>query len=340
MLRTLTIIFALLAIAFAALVDFRVLRVGETDENRDIRALWQDGQRLLNHENPYARVLGATDDANRKYATYFPVFYVLSAASQKIFTTYEGFLLFWRCVFFVFYAGIAILLAIPFCQRRWFVACALSVVIWLFNRWTLKSVELEHIDFLAIAPLIASLLLLDYHRRTALLLLGISLSIKQLAIFLVPVYLIWAWNKAEPRLRIGDTMRAAFWIAIIPALVSIPFLIWGPVAFVKSILFSATRGDEFKMPADTLDKILDWSPKRGKAIMSGMMFLVYALMFEKRIARYTAMFFVMVIFAAFNRIWFRQYEVWPMALLPLILLEVSATCGARPLDKFPAGPTQ
>jgi len=137
--------------------------------------------------------------------------------------------------------------------------------------------------------------------------------------------LIWAWNKAEPRLRIGDTIRAAFWIAIIPALVSLPFLVIGPHALIKSILFSAVRGDEFRMPADSLDKVLEWSPRRGKAIMAAMMCLVYVMVYEKRVNRFTGMLLVMTLFAAFNRIWFRQYEVWPIALLPLVVLD-NCTC--------------
>src|SRR5690348_16875283 len=74
----------ILAIAFAGYVDFRYLRGDELTEKRDIHALWEDGARIRHGENPYARTLGADPTANKKYATYFPLFYVLSTGSQLI----------------------------------------------------------------------------------------------------------------------------------------------------------------------------------------------------------------------------------------------------------------
>jgi hypothetical protein len=33
---------------------------------------------------------------------------------------------------------------------------------------------------------------------------------------------------------------------------------------------------------------------------------------------------VLTVFVTFNAIWFTQYEVWPIALLPLVVLDVDA----------------
>jgi hypothetical protein len=318
------VVCSVLAIVFAGYVDFARLRDDELSDKRDIYALWQDGQRLLRHENPYARILSDQSGINRKYATYLPVFYILSAGSQKIVTNYPQFITFWRAVSFVFYVAIGVALALPFFRPGWMVWSVFVLLLWLFNRWTLKSVELVNIDFLAILPLLASLLLIDRHRRVSLLLFGLSLAIKQVGIFLVPLYLVWAWNESDGRARLRQTLIAAMWIAIIPVLVSLPFFIWGPTAFVKSILFSVVRNDDSRIPAESLDDLLDWPRLYGKAIMLGMMALVYATAYQNRLGRWTAALMVLTVFVTFNAIWFTQYEVWPIALLPLVVLDVDA----------------
>jgi uncharacterized membrane protein len=323
------ILCAALAIAFAGYVDFAHLRDDELSEQRDIYALWQDGGRILHGENPYARILDDSSGINRKYSTYFPLFYLLSAASQKLIPAYSQFVLFWRVVSFVFYAGIGLILALPFYRRQWTIGATFILLLWLFNRWTLKSLQLVHIDFLAIAPLIASLLLLDRHRRISFLLLGLSLAIKQLAIFIAPLYLIWIWtgqpmgaqDSARSGSRVGNMLAAAFWIALIPAVVSLPFFIWNPPAFVRSIIFSVTRSDEFINPAQSLDDLLDLPRSSGKLMMLALMAFVYAMAYQKRLGRFTAALLVMTVFASFNAIWFSQYEVWPIALLPLVATE-------------------
>ena len=312
---------------FAAYVDFVRLRGDELSDKRDIHALWQDGQRILRYENPYARILSSQSGINRKYSTYFPGFYILSAGSQMFLRSYPQFISFWRAVSFVFYIAIGVMLAGSFFRSRqsrggWLGWPALVLLLWLFNRWTLKSVQLVNIEFLAILPLLASLLLMDRYRRVSLLLLGLSLAIKQVGIFLVPLYLVWVWNDSDGRGRLRQTLMAAIWIAIIPAVVSLPFVICGPTAFVKSILFSAMRTDDFKIPAESLDDLLGWPRLCGKAVMLAMMSLVYAAAYQNRLRRFTSAFVVMIVFATFNAIWFAQYEVWAMALLPLVVLDV------------------
>jgi uncharacterized membrane protein len=329
-LAVMTIFCAALITTYAGFVDFARLRADELSTHRDIYALWQDGGRILHGENPYARTLANTNGVNHKYSTYFPLFYLLSAGSQMLLPDYPQFILFWRTVSFAVYAGIGLILAAPFYRRGTMIVAMSVLLLWLFNRWTLKGVQLVHIDFLAIAPMLASLLLLDRHRRTSLLLLGLSLAIKHLAIFIAPLYLVWIWTAPQPSpvhrasapvSRVGRALSAVFWIALIPGLLSLPFLILNARAFVDSILFSATRSDEFRTPAESLDDLMDWPRTRGKLLMLGMMFLIYAAAAQHRLGRFAAALLVMTFFAGFNAIWFPQYEVWPIALLPLVALD-------------------
>ena len=50
----------------------------------DVYYSWVEGARLLEGENPYATILEGDMLENQKYATYFPLFYLLSAVSQLI----------------------------------------------------------------------------------------------------------------------------------------------------------------------------------------------------------------------------------------------------------------
>src|SRR5687768_7823003 len=50
----------------------------------DIYYIWLEGKRIINGENPYGRVLTGNMRNNDKYATLFPIAYLLSALIQKI----------------------------------------------------------------------------------------------------------------------------------------------------------------------------------------------------------------------------------------------------------------
>src|SRR5437879_6476929 len=125
--------------------------------------------------------------------------------TQKLLPVYASYIHFWRPVLFLFYVVIfaaIVLLLLSFVRP---VLALLSLLLWFFNRWTLKTVELMHIDLLALLPLLISLILFERRRHASLLLLGVSLATKQLGIFLVPLYVIWVWNEQAPGKRLRGT---------------------------------------------------------------------------------------------------------------------------------------
>jgi hypothetical protein len=92
---------------------------------------------------------------------------------------------------------------------------------------------------------------------------------------------------------------------------------------VKSILFSAVRSDErFSLPAQSIDRVLGLKGFIAKAPMLLLMAIVYAATFMRRLPRFFAALLVLAIFVNFNSIWFRQYMIWPAALLCLALVDV------------------
>ena len=52
------------------------------EKKEDIYYTFVEGNRLINGVNPYERVLFGDMRHNDKYATYFPLFYVLSGCSE------------------------------------------------------------------------------------------------------------------------------------------------------------------------------------------------------------------------------------------------------------------
>ncbi len=229
------VLFLLLAIlASGVLVNLRIWDY-PSPRQEDIYYTFLDGQRLLQGENPYSRILTGNMRENEKYSTYLPIFYGLSWLVQRLgLADFPSWLSFWRVIFLLFNLLIALLLFwivlgvpadwdSPILSGPWVALAAFSALFWLFNRWTLHVAQTADIDFVPLFLLLLSLYLFPRHKLISLLLLGLSLGIKQIGIFLVPLYLIWAWQTAgEHRLR--AVFGAALTIATIPLLVSLPFL--------------------------------------------------------------------------------------------------------------------
>lgn len=166
-------------------------------EGQDIYFAWVEGRRLLAGENPYERVLSGDMRQNAKYATYFPIFYELSALTQFMgLRQYQAWIAVWKAVFMLFYLGVACVLFAVLSARGQPLAGILAAAFWLFNRWSLGLIRGAHLDFIPIFLLVLSLGVYPRHRRTSLLLYGTSLGFKQIAIFLAPLYLIRVWCEA------------------------------------------------------------------------------------------------------------------------------------------------
>ncbi|MEM7796350.1 MAG: hypothetical protein AAF579_18100, partial [Cyanobacteria bacterium P01_C01_bin.118] len=152
-----------------------------------------------------------------------------------------------------------------------------------------------------------------------------SLGIKQIAIFVLPLYLIWLWqyrNRGLKELGIGVLL-----IFAVPLITSIPFILWNAEGFFKSVLFSATRlGDTHISGAPSIDVM--FSPEypwlvglKAKLLMLMLMGLFYLSFLTERIGIFLATAMTMMAFLYFNSVLFLQYFVWPLCLLPFALIE-------------------
>ncbi len=290
-------------------------------KGHDIYYSYVEGKRLLDGENPYGRILQSDMRQNLKYATYFPVFYELSYLSQKLgLKSPAKWIEFWRIIFILFEFATAILLYSLLARRNLEWAGVFAAAFWLFNRWSLNLVEKQNLDFIPIFLFILSLDLWPRNKNLALLLFSLSLGFKQIAIFAIPIYLIWEFRSAGKD-WLKQVSKSALLIASVPVISGLPFLIWDAKAFIKSVLFSATRLTGSFSEAASLDVLMKWDGLPGRTLMLGMMLFVYFLAFKGQLNKYFAIFLVMMVFTGFNSTLFPQYTLWTVPILLLIFCD-------------------
>jgi uncharacterized membrane protein len=202
-------------------------------------------------------------------------------------------------------------------QREWW--GVFGALFWVLNRWTLHVIEIAHIEFFAILPLILSLYFLRKEKRTAAyLLFGLSLATKQVGIFLFLIYLMYGYDQYGKKGALE-----AFWkSAILPFVISIPFLILDAKHYILSIFFSATRVGGGHFGTKSFDQIIGLVGIPAKLPMLGMMGIVFWFFYKRNLSPFLASALIMFLFTTLNSVLFRQYMVWPLAvLLPAIILE-------------------
>ncbi len=320
--RTIAVACLLVILLAGVVVNVRLWKIDTHYE--DIFWAWGEGERLVKGENPYARILAGNMQENHKYPTYFPLFYELSGLTQWAgLHNYEPWIAFWRVIFLAFNLAIAAALFTLIYPRGQLIAAAFAACFWLFNRWTLYVSQVAHLDFIPIFLLIVSLSLFRKHRWVSLLLYSLSLGIKQIGIFVAPLYLIWTWQAVEVKSdRLKQTLLAALVIASVPLATSLPFIAWNAEGLVKSVLFSVTREPADDLRLASLDAWMGWLGWPGRLPMFALLVLTYVLAWRRKVGLYTGPLLVMATFVSFNTVFFRQYVAWIVPLLPLVLCDL------------------
>ena len=292
---------------------------------QDINAIFNEGDRLQKGENPYARALDLGENLkwNQINATYFPVFYILSWLTQEFgLEDYLQWLGFWRVIFlFANLSILYLLFYIPYHRHNNLIFGILAGTFWLFNRWTLHITMIYHIDFIAMFFFLLSLAAWPKYKYLSLLSFGTSLAIKQIAIFMIPIYIIWIWQSVENRsLKQFFTMLMV--MAAIPLIFSAPFIVWNAKGFFTSVLISATRISESHFGVPGVDTLLGLSGIPAKLPMLGLMMLTFFMVWKQNTKPFVAAMLIMLIFVDFNSVLFRQYMTWVGPLFPLALSEM------------------
>jgi NADH:ubiquinone oxidoreductase subunit 3 (subunit A) len=322
------VVLLLLLLLMSGFLDSLVHQPDMSDT--DIYYSFVEGQRLLNGENPYARILGSDMLTNNKYATYFPLFYELSFVSQKLgLAPFDTWLAFWRIVFIVFEFGIAVLMFWALARRDLPWVGLFAAAFWLFDRWTLQLLQVSNLDFVPIFFLLLSLELFPRDKWLSLFLFSLSLAVKQIAIFVTPLYLVWLWQSSRGR-PVRDVLAGAAIIASVPFVASIPFLVWDARAFIYSVLFSVTRASsQATSLAPSVGAFAGDRPNLSRIIMGGLMLMIYVFAWRMRPVRYVFAFLIMLTFVCFNPVLYVQYILWTIPLGLLVLCDVRDLMEAR-----------
>ncbi|MCE7734013.1 MAG: hypothetical protein GPJ54_03985 [Candidatus Heimdallarchaeota archaeon] len=298
---------------------------GEFLQREDIYYVWLEGQKINNGINPYEEILEGDLIRNDKYATYLPFFYLLAALFQKMgFVTFHEWIYFFRVVSAIFFLLITYILFLKCFERSYILSIFVSLY-WLFNRWTIIVLFVVNIDFIPLFFLLVSLINFKDRRNLSLYSLGLSLAMKHMAIFLIPVYLLMI-QKEDRATNIKKYLTGLTKILLIPLVLAAPFIYWNARAFFYSMIFSGTR-----FPVAGFDEYFDALPEDhlltygvlNRVFMVLIMCLVYLLFYLSKIEKFTASFLIIITFIEFNLVLFDQYRVWRIALLPLMFLELN-----------------
>ncbi len=297
------------------------LYLAKTD-GEDIYYYWVRGGQVADGGNPYECALDDTC-VDHKNPGHFPLFYWLSAFSHYGgLHEYETWIAFWRPVFILFYIATGVLLFSVLYKRKQYELALFALFFWLFNRWSLYVIRVAHVDFLAVFFMTASLLLFEKRRYWSLLFLGVSLAIKQVAVFLIPLYIILGWVRTRKDTRWKNLLLAVALIGYIPLITALPFLLDNPRAVAKGLLFSASRSSHADMGAMPLVSLLKMHGAVGVAPMVFLMALIYGAAYRRHMTVVTGGFAIMVIFLAFNTVLFNQYFLWVIPFIPLVLAQL------------------
>jgi hypothetical protein len=315
-----------LLITIAALI-LHISLWGADKSKQDIYYIWSDGNRIVSGENPYERILSGDMRLNDKYATYFPLFYLLGALTNIIgFASFSDWIVVWQYIFLVFNAGIAFILYYTLYKSDFAFLAICASALWLYNRWTLYISMTAQIDFIPIFFLLLSVVVFNKRMWLSLLLLSCSLAVKQIAIFVVPIYLICIWHLTAGKSK-RDMAIAIITIFSVPLLASIPFIFWNAEGFIRSVLFSVTRDSEVFFGAASADQVIrkalpDFVGFLTRIPLLVLMFLVYIGIVQKKFGIYIGTLLIMVIFVNVNAVVYNQYMAWIIPFVPLVVSEI------------------
>jgi uncharacterized membrane protein len=296
-------------------------------ENRtytDAYYIFLEGKHILAGENPYARIMTGDMRQNQKYPTYLPPIYLAAAASTGLgLTDYGPWVTFWRYIFMLFELATGCLLYYICYQKMGVLGGIVGGLFWFLSRWNVHSIRMATYDFIPIFCMVLSFWLLPRRKWMSLILFGVSLALKHMDAYLLPLYLIYIWQVAkESRSRaLAGAMVA---MVGVPLLVSLPYFLAGPEAFLRTLAFPLTRDAASHVEALSVDTWLKLPGLTARLPLLGMLILIYVLFARRKLPLIAAGLLVMATFIDFNSVLFLQYFSW---LVPFILMAVAELAG-------------
>lgn len=289
---------------------------GESLDGEDISSYIRRGEQIVKGENPYSCTKNYA--ACEGYPAHLPGMYWVAAGFVKMGINELGeWAKVWRPIVFGTWFLIGLILLVYIMRKQQPALAVASFGFWLFNRWSVDVLRIAHTDFLGTLFLLLSVLLINRAPYFAALMLGVSLSIKQLAILVVPLFLIYLFR--TQKMKLPKLFIILILIVLPPLAVTLPFLIDDPVSTMTGVMNVAERSAQTVHGfAPSLDTWFDMT--NGKwAIMLFLAAAVYIAAWRKETNLAQGTFLVLAIMIAFTSTLYNQYLVWLLAFLPVVV---------------------
>ena len=281
--------------------------------NQDIYYIWEEGKKLSSGINPYARIIGQSIRENDKYPAYLPLSYYAVAMIDRLgIKRFDHFIYGWRLINIFFHLLTGLLIFNVYKHQHKILSGFIACSIFLLGRWSAYIINVQHLEFAAILPILIAGQQLNRRHRLSALMFGLSLSIKHVGIILLPNYLLELKACSSSKNNTSGKKRIITYTAvamIVPLIISIPFLLNQPSGFLLNILFSTTRdfGDHGK--ATGIRMILTGADGT-RLIMVGLIIMNWIAQAKEKINFWFASTFTLLIFLQFNAVIFAQYYIW------------------------------
>jgi len=312
-----------------AILFFLAFRVYDTNKKeigprRDIAVEFATGIELKEGINPYSKVKEYGYDLlrNRKYNEKLPAYYFfllgIAASANYDFTTYISL---FRWITYASAFSAAFFTFLTFKRHSHLLLGYGAATFLLFNRWTLLNLRDVKSDMIAIAFLIASMYFLSQRPKLAYLLYGLSLGIKHVGIFALPIYLMPLIRREIKVKRFAEYFSYTLIPTLLPSLV---FLVQDAKSFILSVMFSVTgapSSTNSSVPFGYDDILIKFNPT-GIGFLTPFFYLLPRL----PLILFSALFFYLYVtrklkpsfyvfgcflfFATFNPVVLDQYFTW------------------------------
>lgn len=307
-----------IGVATAAIHHLWELKGFERLIDSDIYNIWEEGKKLSEGINPYARIIGQSMRDNNNYPTYLPLTYLFAALLQRLgIESFPEFIRIWRGIGLACHLGLGLLTFHIYNRQQKPLAGLIAISILLLGRWSAYIIDVQHLEFPAILAITAAGQQLNRRPTLSAFLFGLSLSIKHIGIILLPCFLLGlnadatGLSMATKRKRIRRYCLVAF---ALPLVISVPFLIDHATGFLLSMLFSASRGTSSHGIATGSEMIL-LSVDSTRLLMASLFVMGWIVQAKQRMNLWLASTLILLIFLQFNPVVFAQYYIWITAFL-------------------------
>ena len=280
----------------------------------DIYHHWWEAGRIREGVNPYSRVLSSDRIHNDKYPGYFPLLYLIGAALLCLgIQDFDSFVVFVKALALFAELGVTALLFIASRRRDRELLGITASWLWFCNRWTLYSFRFATFDTVIIALIFLSACLLHSRRHAGWFLFGLSLSLKQLGILALPLFVM----RQKGAAGMIAAIAAVLWL---PLALSLPFIADDAHGFFLSLGYDGIRmavthgAPDFPFAAS-----LGYYGGLSRTAVALSLLACYGVSHIFRINLFVSTALVYFSFLCFNPVVFNQYFAYciPFALMAL-----------------------